>query len=439
MSARKILLISYFFPPVGGVGVQRALSMARYLPDNDLELHVLTAYNPSAPVYDEQLLRLIPENVTVHKAITLEPPFYLRKKIWEAVSGSRKVKSPSTAGPAPAVKGSSLRSRLLAVPKRLLCPDPQVLWTPFAIRRAKEVVRRCGIDVVLATAPPFSVFCISNALKKEFPRLKVVSDFRDEWLRFYLTDFEFLRDEYTVRRAAAIERETVEGSDLVVAVSRTSLDEIRSRYPGLPESRFAWVPNGYDPAAFARIEPRRHGKPGRMVVTHTGTAYSTASPRFYLDALDQLPEEIRSSIETRFIGRVTETEDGTFANRKSLVKLLGFRPQAEALQLTAETDYLLLTMVNDFSLPGKMFEYLALRKPILAFSPAGGEVDRLIAETRSGWCVPHDDPAAIRSLLIRSWERLREGKVEFEPDGTAIARYERARLAARMAELLKTI
>lgn len=436
MATRKILLISYIFPPVGGIGVQRALSMARYLPENDLEVHVLTASNPAAPVRDESLVKLIPEYVTVHTAMTAEPPFYLRKKVWDLVGGGGK-KQPANAVEGKPAGPPSLVSRLKVIPQRILCPDPQVLWVPFAIRRAKQIIRRYGIDAVLATAPPFSVFMISNEIKKTFPHVKVTSDFRDEWLRFYLTDFDFLKSDYTVRRATQIERETVTLSDHVVAVTHASLEEIKSRYPELPASKFFLIANGYDPAAFTNVESRGHNQPGRMIVTHTGTAYRTASPKSYLDAVDRLPEKIRSTLETRFIGRVTETETDIFSGRGHQVKMLGFLPQQEALQRTGETDYLLLTMINDFSLPGKMFEYLALRKPILALSPPGGEVDRLIQETQSGWCVPHDDPAAIARMLTDAWQRLQQPHPpSFLPDVEAIRGYERARLAKRMADVL---
>lgn len=439
---RKILLVSYFYPPVGGIGVQRALSFTRYLPENGLEVHVLTSANPAAPVMDHKLLDLVPAVVRVHKAYTLEPPFYLRKKIWNLMPGSKKPSNGQAGeGSSPQrarAAAPSWKSRLKEIPQRILCPDPQVLWVPLAIRRAKQVIREHGIDTVLATAPPFSVFLISNALKREFPHIKLVSDFRDEWLRFYLTDFDFLRSDYTVQRATEIERETIERSDLVVAVTRSSLAEIRSRYPEQPESKFAVVPNGYDPAAFSGVEPRPHGQAGRMIVTHTGTAYLTASPKFYLDVVDSLPEQIRANIETRFIGRVTETESKVFENRKSPVKVLGFMPQKEALKLTAETDYLLLTMTNDFSLPGKMFEYLAMGKPLLSLSPAGGEVARLVEETRSGWCVNHDDPAAIRRMLMEAWERLQRPNEVFRPNRDEIEQYQRPRLSARLASMLRS-
>ena len=281
------------------------------------------------------------------------------------------------------------------------------------------------------------MFLIGNEIKRRFPHIRLVSDFRDEWLRFYLTDFDFLNDAQTRRRAEEIERKTIESSGLVLAVTSSSLDEIRGRYPAQPDSKFALVPNGYDPEALAAPERRWHGRQDKVVVTHIGTAYRTASPAYYLDALDSLPEEIRSRFETRFIGRISETEFRVFEGRRSDVRLLGFLPQSEALKYAGETDYLLLTMTNDFSLPGKLFEYLATGIPVLALSPSGGEVDRLLSSTRAGWCVPHDDPRAIRRLLIEAAGRVDGMPPGSQPDWEAIRQYERPRLARRLAALLK--
>ena len=273
---------------------------------------------------------------------------------------------------------------------------------PFAIRNARRIIREFGIDCVLVTAPPFSTFLTGIALKKACPHIKLISDFRDEWLRFYLTEFAFLSGDSTLQRAQAIERETVELSDLVLAVTETSLAEVRGRYPEQPDAKFAVIPNGYDPEVFAGFEPRSHDS-GKLVVTHAGTVYRSASPHYYLDALDALPAEgIRSQFETRFMGRIADEEVAGLLNRGSCIKTLGNLPQAQAIKNMEETDYLLLTMTNDYSVPGKLLEYLATGKRILAFSPLHGEVAKILSETRAGWCAAPDDPEGIRRMLLRS-------------------------------------
>jgi glycosyltransferase involved in cell wall biosynthesis len=423
---RKLLLISYLFPPVGGIGVQRALSLAKYLPGQGYDVHVLQARNAAGPVLDPSLLKHVPPVIALHSAFAPEIPFQLRHQLWKLLSRDKPSQPP---GPSAAKTPGRSKSFLGRLASRVLCPEPEVLWAPFAIRKARQIIERHGIEAVLVTAPPFSAFLVGNALKRQFPKLKLISDFRDEWLSFYLKDFEFQSSDYTRRRAEAIERQTVELSDLVVAVARFSLREIRGRYPEQPDSKFLLLPNGYDPEAFEGFTPRRHRDPG-VIVTHVGTAYKTASPRYYLDALDDMPEEIRSRIETRFVGRIAETERRVFESRKSRVSMLGFKPQAEALREMEETDYLLLTMTNDISLPGKLFEYMATGKPILALSPPGGEVDRILRETRAGWCVPHDDPAAIRAMIAQACELVAAGKGAPTPNWEAIRSYERPKLTA---------
>ena len=437
MNRRKLLIISYVFPPVGGIMVQRVLSFARYLPQHGIDVHVLSCWNPATPVMDHSLLKLVPPEVKTFTAFTPEPPFYLRKKVWSLLSGSgANEPKPSAQAESKPVPPSGLKGAVKGAVQKIISPDAQVLWTPFAKRKAASIIRDHGIDTVLVTAPPFSLFLVGNWLKRRFPHIRLISDFRDEWLRFMLTDFDFMSGDETRRQAEAIERDTIESSDLVLAVTHASLDEISSRYPGQPRSKFACVSNGFDPALFAGFQPQEPAGP-KVIITHNGTAYKTSSPVYYLDALDSLPEEIRSRIETRFIGRIAETETHLFENRKAKIELCGFLPQKEAIRRVAETDYLLLTMTNDFSLPGKLFEYMATGKPVLALSPAGGEVDRMLAETHTGWNVPHDDPAAIRAMLIRAVEAARHPDRLPQTGWDAVRRYERPRVAGQLAGLIQ--
>lgn len=428
MAQAKLLIITYVFPPVGGVMVQRALSFARYLPRHGITVHVLTTWNPATPVRDPSLLAQVPTGVTVHHAFTPEPPFYLRKKLWTRVAGAK------TNDRASGTRQFDLgiKAWVRKAVQRWLCPDAQVLWVPFAIRRAGAIIRKHHIDHVLVTAPPFSLFLVGNALKKRFPNIRLFSDFRDEWLRFMLTDFEFLAGDFTRRRAEQLERQTVELSDFVIAVTSSSLNEIRGHYQEQPRGKFLFVPNGYDAAVFEGFTPRPHGQK-KVIVTHVGTAYKTSSPAYYLDALDAMPEEIRAGMETRFIGRIVETELDVVQRRRSQVRLLGFLPQSQAISYMEETDYLLLTMTNDFSLPGKLFEYLATGKPILALSPSGGEVARLLEETKAGWTADYSSPAAVQEMLTHAYRLARSREQIWAPRREAVRRYERQRIAAELA------
>lgn len=426
MPRDKVLLISCYFPPAGGIQVQRALSIARYLPDHGFDVVVLTS-RAAVPTNDPGLLKLIPAQVEVHRTWTLEPPFQLRKKLWSKISEPTKSDRPKSALIA---RAKSIVARRI---KQLLSPDPQVLWYPFAVRRAAQLIRKRKIQTVIVTAPPFSSFLIANKLKRQFPSLRVIADIRDEWLEYILKEFGF-RDAAIAQRAAQIERTTVESCERVVNVSSTSHQLIRSRYPDQTKEKFALIPNGYDPASFSGFQRRPHNV-GRLVITYTGTIYKPASPQKLLDALDGLTE-ICSAFEIRFVGRVAEEFDRSiFEGRRSAIRLTGFVPQKEAIRCMEESDILLLPWTDRFNIPGKLFEYLVTGIPILALCPVGSDVQHIIQETSSGWHVNTDDRVAIQAALTEI--HTLGGKFPQDRNWDVIRRYERPKLVEQYAQLIR--
>ena len=429
--ADKLLLIACHFPPGGGIQVQRALSLAKYLPQNGFEVHVLTTRYPQVPYYDPGLLRHIPESVKVHRTWSLEPPFHIRKRIWSLFGSARGSSGKASQKPAaqPGVK-----QYLRGVVTRRLTPDPQRLWYPFAMHCADRLIERESIRYVLVTAPPFSTFLIGNELKKRHPGISLVSEFRDEWLDYFLNTFGF-RDETVRRRAAEIERDTVERSDTIVAVTPTALRAIRRRYVDQPKAKFRLIPNGYDPEAFAGFLPRRHNA-GRIVITFTGTVYQPSSPAAFLDALDRLPDEVRMRFETRFVGRIAgEMDPAIFQNRRSEVKLLGFVHQEQAFRYMEETDYLLLPWNDHLNVPGKLYEYLATNKPVIALVPPGSDSHRLLEDSGLARIIdPEDDVALARTLMKIG---LNGDAPVVQSNGAAITKFERPRLTAQYGALIR--
>lgn len=433
MSNTRVLLIACYFPPTGGVQVQRALSLAKYLPQCGIDLHVLTTSNPSVPTFDPGLLKQIPSEVKIHRALTLEPPFHLRKKIWGRLKSSS-VKSGTQTSRKPGFLGRLKRGAGEAI-ARLLCPDPQVLWYPMALRKADKIVRQHQIEAVLVTAPPFSALLLGNELKRRYPHLRLITDIRDEWITYFAQTFAFAGNPYVMNRATVIERETVELSDCIVPVTAASQSEIRSRYPDQPAGKFRVVPNGFDPASFSKFQPRPNNT-GKIVITYTGTLYSPASPAAFLDVLEQMPEDIRSRFELRFIGRMAEEFDASiFINRKCDIRQIGFVRQAEAFRYLEESDYVLLPWSDHLNVPGKLYEYLATRKPVIAIAQSHTDVARIIRRTGSGWCIDPSDTMALQSLLLR----LVQGSAaeELTINNEEIRRYERPRLAADYARLIQ--
>jgi glycosyltransferase involved in cell wall biosynthesis len=426
----KLLLVSCHFPPVGGIQVQRALSLARYLPSEGFSVHVLTVRTPRVPTLDAALLDWIPSEVQVHRARTLEPPFYLRKRIWSRIGASA-----PHAGDRPQKPPAFFRRMASAAVERALCPDPQILWVPAARLKARRLVRRQRIGNILVTAPPFSAFLIGNRLKQEFPSVRFITDYRDEWLDYYVHTYGFRDSQFVRQRAAEIERCTVSLSDRIVAATPRARDTIRRRYPGQPDEKFCLVPNGFDEEAFSAFTSRPHGGQ-KIVVVYTGTIYEPASPVLFLDALDQLPPNLRVRFETRFIGRMSEEFDRrVLENRKSEIHVLPFVPHSEALRHMEEADLLLLPWNDVLNVPGKCYEYMATRKPILALTRRNTDLAELIERASCGWVFdPDEQPALMRFLADLAADR---GRIATRPNSGEIQNYTRKRLASLYASVIK--
>ena len=414
------------------------LSLAKYLPRYNYEVHVLSCRNPGMPVMDPSLCRHIPAEVKLYRSISPEPPYKLRKKIWNLFSLRRK--KPAAAVKAERSTKNSSRGFVQELLLKLLCPDPEVVWTPFAVRRARRIIRRHHIETVVITGPPFSSFSIGVRLKREFPCLKFVADYRDDWLGYYVEEYDQYKSSYMRRRAIELEREMVEAADRVVCATSTITELMRSRYPDQPAAKMACIYNGYDPESFAGFHSRPHGA-SKVIVTYSGTLHQASSARYYLQSVDALPDHLRTRLETRFIGRITDEESLYLKASRSHTRCLGFMTQPEVFRYLEESDYLLVTMMHAGSVPGKVFEYLATGKPILAFGPQDSEIARLIAQTGTGWCVdPADDPAATRRLLERLiLERGNPEALGHKPNPEAIRKFNRSYLAGEYGRIIEGI
>ncbi len=432
---RKVLIVAYQFPPLGGVGPQRALSLCRYLPDYGIEVHVLTPRNGVSHTYDPTLLNRIPAGVRVHRTLTPEVPYKLRTAVWKLLKRSARGNGATETAAPPATH------RLANFLQKALFPDPQRAWALTAVPAGVRIIREYGIGTVLVTAPPFSSLLIGAELKRRCPEIRLISDFRDEWLEFYLDDVSAGAAPWLRSRAEQAQSLVTGLSDFVVAVTPSSLQRIRAHATAEPEEKFVYIPNGFDrelthssqSAAVSATAAR--GSNEKLVVTYLGTVYKPNSPAAYLDALDRLPDEIRSRFETRFIGRIDPAIEGIFRNRRSSIQVLDFMPQADAMRHLFDSDYLLAAMLSGQTVVAKLYEYLAAGRPILAITPSEGEVARLLRETRSGWAADPERPESVEAMLHSAYSAWFD-RVPFQPAHSAIERYDRRQLAGVFAGLI---
>jgi glycosyltransferase involved in cell wall biosynthesis len=431
MNSLNVLLVSYSFPPVGGVGVLRAASLARYFPAEGIRLDVLTARNASAVGTDPTLLNGIPAEVTVHPTFSLDIPFGLKKAIKRLITGA---KPPS--GQAGAKPGL-----LKKVIGNILLPDPQVTWLPVLSRAARRIIKKRKIDLVLITVPPFSMVLLVEKLRKEFPCLPIVVDFRDEWLTTTIDLVGFGRSARATRVARDVEASAVANATAIVAVTEAARIAMRTRSPQEPDGKFHLIPNGFDATRLLGSASSPDPRPdGKIVVTHIGTVYATTDPGTLVEAVQSLPPEVKEQFILRFIGHIADPGfRQALLGLGEMVELKGFLPQHEALAAINETNYMLLISHDPLNVGGKFYDYIGGGKPILGAIHPEGETRRLFDEMRAGWWAANHDVEGIRQLFMDAAARGSSLAHEFQPDREKIAQYERKVLAQRYAALLYSI
>jgi len=405
------LIIAMYFPPAGGGGVQRPLKFATHLPALGIETHVLAPSDPKWIHRDEETLP--PPEATVHRARFLGPQ---GRQPAEELHGKR--------GAERLGRQASLAGR------RLLLPDAAVSWNLTAIPQAIRIVRREHIDVVVTTSPPSSVHFVGAAVKRA-TGIPWVADLRDSIVAHPHRRAERRVVRVKERAEHAVARLVARRADAVVAVSEAIAAEMRERSPRGPVVEIA---NGSDFDDFAGL-PYRRGE--RFRITHTGSFFGKRDPRPFLSAL---AAGDFADVTARFVGDF-RAADREWAESKGLgdrLELVPYAPRRRSLELQRDSEALLLLIPDAGGrgrgvLSGKVFEYLAAERPILAVVPPDGAAAALLRDTGAGAVVAPDDGEGIARELASLRDQWRSGTLA----GTALtpAWRERVSRQARVQEL----
>jgi len=430
----RLLVITYYWPPSGGAGVQRCLKWVKYLPGLGVEPTVITvdADQATYPVRDESLLHEVPPGVRVIRTATLEPFGSYQKLTGRAVPHGGFANEG-----APSLTQQAMRF----VRGNLFIPDPRRGWNAYALAAVEKLLAQGEqFDAVLTSSPPHSTQLIGLALRQKHG-LPWLADLRDPW-----TDIYYTKDLHRTAAAAWLdaryERQVLRQADAVLVTSPETERLFRRKLPDLAKGKIVVLPNGYDGPDFqAESAPPADC----LRITHTGTI----SARYHIETLLRAVADCAAAhpavpLRLRFVGQVDAgvRQQVAAAGLAEATEFIPFVPHQESVAYLLSSSVLLMAIpdvaLNKGILPGKVFEYLAARKPVLCVGPAGSDADVVLRETSAGLALPYADYDLMRRTLDELAQRWQQSPNLDLPASPAVARYSRLGQATRLAELVRT-
>ncbi len=447
---KRLLLVAYNFPPVGGAGVQRPVKWAKYLGSFGWDVTVLTTLNPSVPVRDESLLADLPPDIEIIRARTWEPDYKVKQNLIAAESTARK-------GIVRRLKETA-RGVAKRCVKLALQPDPQVLWNYHAIQAGTAALRDRQHDAILVTAPAYSSFYIGAALKRRFG-LPLILDYRDEWdlSGKYLENAQ--RDWISRVVQSRMQQQLLRTADAVVATTRRSTEALAEKLSHLKHGAASHcIYNGYDAEDFENAIPdsaaSHNGcdvlKPerGTFRLVYTGTLWNLTDIEPLvrgIEHLDNARPDLSRRLELVCVGRKT-AEQSALLNRinntSARLVSIDYCEHSTVLQWlrSASGVCLLLSDVPGAErvVPAKLFEYLAVRKDMLAISPAGETADIVNQFFPQGHFTP-GQVSAISDWLQHHISAADLPTHESSVDETALREFSRESQTERLTEILNSL
>lgn len=443
-SMRRVLFISYQFPPVGGAGVQRPVKFIKYLREFGWEATVLTVANPSVPVYDESLLRELPADLRVVRARTFEPGYAVKRQL------AAKAESANRTATRPASVSGLLKKMLRAGAGMVLQPDPQMLWLPAAYRAGLRLLKEVPHDAIFATAPPYTSLLLGGLLKKR-TGLPLIVDYRDEWdlSSRYLENA--VRGHWSQFVQERMQRWVLRQADAVVATTQASAAALRERsQQSGSRGKPVCIYNGFDREDFSDTKTLKP-TPGqqRLRIVYTGTLWNLTSVAPLVEAFERLGSsspELAKKIEFVAVGRKTPEQrsilDRIERTGASLLDI-PYCEHAQALEMLSSSDLQCLLLSD---VPGaervvsaKMFEYFATGRPILAITPRG-ETSEIVSRFDGYQHFVPSDVTGIAKWLAEQAREFQPGTLRQAFDVPAgIDSFSRENLTGELANLLDQI
>jgi glycosyltransferase involved in cell wall biosynthesis len=436
---KKVLMITYDFPPMRTSGVYRPVKFVKYLKNYGWQATVLTVKNPHRVAEDEDLLKEVPPECKIYRAYSLEPT-KLEDRIYQKIYSTPRKKKPQLAGVKNLVKSLFLSPLNAFVHNWIYIPDTKIGWFPFALAKALKLIERENFDVIYTTSSPHTCQLVGLSIKLLTQKPWVV-DLRDNWVVGYGELYRYkLRvkiEEYLLKRILA-------KADSVITMCEGNAKDLIERFDFKDGFKYHAITNGYDRddwEGLGRVfDPSADQK---FVLTHVGTLYAKTSGEFFSAVSELLEEkkELKEVLQVNLIGYVGD-EDLSLIRRLGLeknVRLLGFQVHPEAIESMLNSNVLLLFLgeirTSQQQFPGKFFEYLLAKKPILTLGKEG-EIAQALHKSGAGLLVHPRDKEKIKKAIYDLFIRNKRKELTISPDLEYIQRFDYKNLTLRFAQVL---
>ncbi len=421
----KVLIITYYFPPAGGSGVQRWLKFVKYLPKFSIEPIVYTIKNPNYPITDTSLESEIPKNITILKKPIFEPNNILnffKKKNKESAGFLNK--NPSFFG-----------KLVQYIRANYFIPDARKYWIKPSVTYLTKYLQKNNIDVIITTGPPHSVHLIGLALKEK-TTIKWIADFRDPW-----TDIDYFHQLPLTKKAKKkhfqLEKKVLQKADTVLVVGKTMQKNYLKINPNTTV-----ITNGFD--SFTnnnKIELDR-----KFSLLHIGMLNSDRNHAMLWKVLAELINEnnrFKKDLEIKLIGKVSTDTIKSIQNYKLQNNLnhINYVKHSDVItyQKSAQVLLLLINKVPSAKgiITGKIFEYLQAKRPILAIAPINGDLSEIIHTTKAGAVIDFKDEISLKKEILNLYEKFKNGNLEI--NSVHIEKYHRKELTKELVTILRNI
>lgn len=427
---KKVLIITYYWPPSGGAGVQRWLKFTKYLQSFNWEPIVYTAENGEMPETDPSLEKDVPKNISILKTPIWEP-----YSAYKTLIGQKKDQKINAAFLNEKKQQGVMAKFAVWVRGNFFIPDARKFWIKPSIKYLLSYLEKNKIDVIISSGPPHSMHLIAKGLKQKHPHIKWIADFRDPW-----TNIDFYKDlkltSWANKKHHRLEKEVLNESDAVISVGQLMSEELADLAGGKKE-KFHTITNGYDEEDLSKVKIEKDKK---FSIAHIGTLVRTRNPETLWKVLSELVNEnnsFKNTLEIKLVGKldIAVKESIEEHGLSSFVNKIDYLPHDKVIeeQQRSRVNLLLVNKTPNAKsiLTGKFFEYLSAGAPILAIGPPDGEVAKILGETKAGMISDFDDSALLKKNVLELFNDHHLTRNEEE-----IKKYSRKNLTKKLAEIL---